>query len=217
MSFRRRMILLAAGAVAAAVVIASVVVYVVTRYQLRHDIDTSLRQKLTPGPDAVHVQAKALGAAEVREARRVERALAAAGFSGAKKGRHGGPQQGEVPPAVLFKELSRSANGRGVPPGAGAAVGPASGALVGPASGALSAPAPSPFSGRVTQPAPAQKAASLSAVRIVLPPAKLGGAQGYAQLLTSDGNVLRSGELGPGLPVSAATRAVAAGRKGAYL
>jgi two-component system sensor histidine kinase MprB len=53
-------------------------------------------------------------------------------------------------------------------------------------------------------------------VRIVLPPAKLGGAQGYAQLLTPEGNVLRSGELGPGLPVSAATRAVAAGRRGAY-
>ena len=49
MSFRRRMILLAAGAVAAAVVIASVVVYVVTRNELRGQIDASLRQKLTPG------------------------------------------------------------------------------------------------------------------------------------------------------------------------
>src|SRR5262249_20018054 len=81
----------------------------------------------------------------------------------------------------------------------------------------LSAPAGSPVSPGVARPTHAPKAASLSAVRIVLPPAKLGGAQGYAQLLTPDGNVLRSGELGPGLPVSAATRAVAAGRKGAYL
>ena len=58
MSFRRRMILLAAGAVAAAVVIASVVVYVVTRDELRGQIDASLRQKLTPGqPQAVQFQA----------------------------------------------------------------------------------------------------------------------------------------------------------------
>ena len=58
MSFRRRMVLLAAGAVAAAVAIASVVVYVVTRDQLRRDVDTSLRQKLTPGPDAVQLIAR---------------------------------------------------------------------------------------------------------------------------------------------------------------
>jgi two-component system sensor histidine kinase MprB len=215
MSFRRRMILLAAGAVAAAVVIASVVVYVVTRDQLRRDIDASLRQKLTPGPEAVQVQAKLPGPAEAREAGRVERALAAAAASGAT-GTRAGPQPHEAPDEVLFKELIRSANGLGVPPGAGAAVGPASRALVGPASGALSAPAPSPFRGRVTVPAPAPKGATLSAVRIVVPAAKLGGAPGYAQLLTPEGNVLHSGDLGPGLPVSAATRAVAAGRKGAY-
>jgi two-component system sensor histidine kinase MprB len=109
---------------------------------------------------------------------------------------------------VLFKALIRSAQGVGLPPGAGA--------VVGTGTGGLSAPAPTPFSGRATRPAPAPNSATLSAVRIVLPPAKLGGAQGYAQLLTPDGNVLRSGELGPGLPVSAATRAVAAGRRGAY-
>ena len=51
-SFRRRMVLLAAGAVAAAIVIASVVVYVVTGNELRGQIDTSLREKLTPGPQA---------------------------------------------------------------------------------------------------------------------------------------------------------------------
>src|SRR6202043_3358628 len=58
MSFRRRMILLAAGAVAAAVVIASFVVYVVTRNELRGQVDASLRQKLTPGqPQSVQIQA----------------------------------------------------------------------------------------------------------------------------------------------------------------
>ncbi|HEY1457045.1 MAG TPA: hypothetical protein VGF15_00880, partial [Solirubrobacteraceae bacterium] len=55
MSFRRRMVLLAAGAVAAAIVIASVVVYVVIGNELRGKIDTSLRQKLTPGPQAVQI------------------------------------------------------------------------------------------------------------------------------------------------------------------
>src|ERR1700693_5761199 len=61
MSFRRRMVLLAAGAVAAAVVIASVVVYVVTRNELRGQIDSSLRQKLTPGqPQAVQVKTETL-------------------------------------------------------------------------------------------------------------------------------------------------------------
>ena len=49
MSFRRRMVLLAAGAVAAAIVIASVVVYVVTRNELRGQLDASLRAKITPG------------------------------------------------------------------------------------------------------------------------------------------------------------------------
>ncbi|HWW91503.1 MAG TPA: HAMP domain-containing sensor histidine kinase [Solirubrobacteraceae bacterium] len=62
MSFRRRMILLAAGAVAAAVVIASVVVYVVTRDELRGQVDASLRQKLTPGqPQAVQVRTEYVG------------------------------------------------------------------------------------------------------------------------------------------------------------
>ena len=57
MSFRRRMVLLAAGAVAAAIVIASVVVYVVTRNELRGQIDASLRATVTPGlPQAVRFQ-----------------------------------------------------------------------------------------------------------------------------------------------------------------
>ncbi len=68
MSFRRRMVLLAAGAVAAAIVIASVVVYVVTGNELRGQIDTSLRQKLTPGPQAVQIQTMTLSSAAAREA-----------------------------------------------------------------------------------------------------------------------------------------------------
>ncbi|HUN79279.1 MAG TPA: hypothetical protein VMU32_10180, partial [Solirubrobacteraceae bacterium] len=56
MSFRRRMVLLAAGAVASAIIIASAVVYVVTRHELRGQIDASLREKVTPGqPLAVQI------------------------------------------------------------------------------------------------------------------------------------------------------------------
>jgi two-component system sensor histidine kinase MprB len=58
MSFRRRMVLLAAGAVATAIVLASVVVYVVTRNELRGQIDHSLRATVTPGlPQSVQFTA----------------------------------------------------------------------------------------------------------------------------------------------------------------
>src|SRR2546425_863075 len=83
------------------------------------------------------------------------------------------------------------------------------GAAAGTAQGGSSAPAPSKQPGRVTARAPGR--GRPTGVRIVLPAPKLGGPAGYAQLLTAEGNVLRSGEVGPGLPVSAATRAVAAG------
>src|SRR5271170_3880185 len=70
MSFRRRMVLLAAGAVAAAIVIASVVVYVVTANELHGEIDTSLRQKLTPGPQAVQIRTVNLGKSELARLKR---------------------------------------------------------------------------------------------------------------------------------------------------
>src|SRR5580693_7091134 len=70
MSFRRRMVLLAAGAVAAAIVIASVVVYVVTGNELRGQIDAGLRQKLTPGPQAVQIRSTVLSPAAVAKLKR---------------------------------------------------------------------------------------------------------------------------------------------------
>src|SRR5690348_15245132 len=78
MTFRRRTILLAAGAVAAAVVIASVVVYVVTRNELRGELDANLREKLTPGqPQAVQVRSAQISGAVLRaERERLSRALA---------------------------------------------------------------------------------------------------------------------------------------------
>ena len=55
MSFRRRMVLLAAGASGCGIVLASVVVYVVSGEVLRGQIDACLRQRLTPGPQAVQI------------------------------------------------------------------------------------------------------------------------------------------------------------------
>jgi two-component system sensor histidine kinase MprB len=53
-------------------------------------------------------------------------------------------------------------------------------------------------------------------VKVVLPAQKLGGATGYAQLVEPGGQVLRSDGGGAGLPVSAAARAVASGRRPAF-
>jgi two-component system sensor histidine kinase MprB len=210
MSFRRRMILLAAGAVAAAVVIASAIVYVVTRNELRGEVDTSLRRKLTPGaPQEVQIQAKTVHAADVREAQQLARALA-----GGKTTFHrrvpAGAASREGAGLVLFRSL-------GVPP---KAAGSASGTVVGPAQGAgpgsFTAPAPPVSGGRNGAANSIGPSVADAGVKIVLPVPKLGGASGYAQLLRPDGNVLRSGEPGPGLPVTGATRAVAAGRRAAF-
>ena len=53
-------------------------------------------------------------------------------------------------------------------------------------------------------------------VKLVLPAPRLGGATGYVQLFQSNGQVLRSEGKGSLLPVTAATRAVAAGRRSAF-
>jgi two-component system sensor histidine kinase MprB len=54
------------------------------------------------------------------------------------------------------------------------------------------------------------------AKRLVLPAPDLGGAVGYVQLFQPNGNLLRSQSKGSLLPITAATRAVAAGRRNAF-
>jgi two-component system sensor histidine kinase MprB len=204
MSFRRRMILLAAGAVAAAVVIASAIVYVVTRNELRGEIDTSLRQKLTPGaPQEVQIQAKTLSAADVREAQQLARVLAAS-KAPVERRLPAGVAAHNGAGLVLFRTLSV--------PAKAAALG-----ALGAAQGGFTARAPSLPGERTSVTRPVGPSGTTAGVKIVLPAPKLGGPPGYAQLLRPDGSVLRSGEPGPGLPVSAATRAVAAGRRSAFL
>jgi two-component system, OmpR family, sensor histidine kinase MprB len=218
MSFRRRMVLLAAGAVAAAVVIASVVVYVVTRDELRRQIDSSLRQKLTPGqPQAVQVKTETLTRAQLAKLER----------------------EGKLPPGAL-SHLGRQSASRSVttkaPDSGGASTGGS--VLTGRITSVdgknvvvwtqstTGAPPPgtqlqtsSPGFGvgvGLLNPTPLPKEGSHAALKVVLPVQKLGGATGYAQLVEPGGQVLRSDGTGAGLPVSEATRAVAAGRRPAF-
>jgi two-component system sensor histidine kinase MprB len=218
MSFRRRMILLAAGAVAAAVVIASVVVYVVTRDELRGQIDSGLRQKLTPGqPQAVQVKTETLTRAQL-----------------AKLGK-----EGKLPPGAL-SHLGREAGSRSVTtrapnPGRASTGGSVltgritsvegKNVVVWTQSTTGSPPpgtplqTPSPGFGLgvgLLNPTPLPQKGSHAAVKVVLPAQKLGGATGYAQLVEPGGQVLRSDGGGAGLPVSAAARAVASGRRAAF-
>jgi hypothetical protein len=202
MSFRRRMVLLAAGAVAAAIVIASVVVYVVTGNELRGQIDTSLRQKLTPGPQAVQLQTTLSSAAVAKLKKagkwppgglpRIAFGGPAAGttHSGGRGSAHGGGEG-----------LVRRSGGAGLP---GEPV-----AIEGNAAFAQSGSA-------AKVPLPGVHVQVNAFNKLVLPAPRLGGATGVVQLFQSNGEVLRSEGRGSLLPVTAATRAVAAGRRKAF-
>ena len=220
MSFRRRMVLLAAGAVAAAIVIASVVVYVVTGNELRGQIDASLRQKLTPGlPQTVQIRTVNLSKGELaklkREGRLPPAGLPQIGFGGTTMRKlytvgPGSARGGEGPaPEAGGNVASREAGGKVAGHEAGARsldseavkiegnahFSPSGSAVKGPPAGSVQV---SPFN------------------QLVLPAAALGGATGYVQLFQSNGQVVRSDSKGSLLPVTAATRAVAAGRRGAF-
>jgi two-component system sensor histidine kinase MprB len=194
MSFRRRTVVLAAGAVAAAVVIASIVVYVVTANELRHQIDSSLVAKVTPGQSAavqfrqvhLHVHVHARG------------------------GRSAGTTSGNV----TFTPPGETLGG-----GGRVTIGPVSGA----AATALAKqsppgnPRPGGSVGETQTAVPLPVAvAQVGGVRVVLPRKGLGQAAGYAQFVQPGKLLLRSEDTGPGLPVSPATREVAAGRRGPF-
>jgi two-component system sensor histidine kinase MprB len=200
MSFRRRVVLLAAGAVAAAIVLASVVVYVVTGTELRARIDASLRQKLTPGlPQAVQIKTVHVSAAEL-----------------AKLLREGRLPPGALPPIGLGQSVTRFGP---VPRGSAvAAVPPCAKAVLRSietaSSGSFSA---ARAYGETAQPRTAGGPRCVAPVnQLVLPPPTPGSAVGYVQLFQSNGRVLRSEAKGSQLPVTAATRAVAAGRRNAF-
>jgi two-component system sensor histidine kinase MprB len=165
MTFRRRMVLLAAVAVAAAIALASVVVYLVTRDELRGQVDSALKE-LVPGTGAGSVKV----VSEVRRGHGIS--VQQQGFSG------GG---GVI--ARMSAPVGANLTFSDVTPGG----------------------------------KPGQRGVGIrSQQQLILPKAKLGGAVGYAQLVTPGGQVLLPGPGGPQLPIDAAARAVAAGRHPAF-
>ncbi len=203
MSFRRRVVLLAAGAVATAIVIASAVVYVVTGNELRGRVDASLRQKLTPGlPQAVKITTVHVGAAQLvklmREGRLPPGASPRIGFGGSVAG---------------FGLAPRGSAVTAVPACAKAVLHSIQTAYSGGSSAAVSLAS----SGETPAPRTAHPPKCVAPVnQLVLPPPTPGSAVGYVQLFQSNGQVLRSETKGSRLPVTAATRAVAAGRRGTF-
>ncbi len=235
MSFRRRMVLLAAGAVAAAIVLASVVVYVVTRNELRGQLDASLLSKITPGQQsAVQLQISGTRSQLAKLAKEGNLPLPVAGLFGLGAGAGTSGAQasgGAVAPANAAKRLGTLV--RGVSGEAGAALAEpvpthaeARTARATPSATRIHAGAgneTATIEAKATAPIGSVFFAKKSLVRVgpghpslVLPPTELGGPTGYVQLLLSDGEVIHTPSKGNALPITAATRAVAAGRKGTF-
>jgi two-component system, OmpR family, sensor histidine kinase MprB len=193
MSFRRRVVLLAAGAVAAAVVIASVVVYVATRNELRGRIDATLRAKITPGqPQAVRILA-------LNPPANLKPGEQAPGRSATHVVIHGSASGAAL--NELAKRFSGGPEGAAapqLPPGVAGAI--ENKVFVSKAGGRLAATGGGPG----------------AAPRLVVPVPQGGGPAGYVQLVGSNGNLLRSQSGGFSIPVTAATRAVAAGKRDAF-
>ncbi|HEY4429354.1 MAG TPA: HAMP domain-containing sensor histidine kinase [Solirubrobacteraceae bacterium] len=200
MSFRRRVVLLAAVAVAAAVVIASVVVYVVTRDELRGQLDASLRDRVKPGlPESLQVQLppgdrgivpKSLKATAKHAGGEASGVLALP-VPGAAKSvtRPARRAQGEAPNTARGSSLDHSqVSGGRIDEG---------------------------FMVATRRSGPS--ATGMGLARILLP-TKLGGTAGVAQIARTDGKLV--GASGPApqavLPVTSATREVAAGKRGPF-
>jgi two-component system, OmpR family, sensor histidine kinase MprB len=218
MRFRRRVVLLAAGAVAAAVVLASVVVYVVTRDELRRQIDSSLRQKLTPGqPQAVQVKTETLTRAQLAKLER-EGKLPPGALSHLGRNSTSGSVTTKAPDSGSASTGGSELTGRITSvDGKNVVVWTQSTTGVPPPGTQLQMPSPGfGVGGGPLSLTPPPGKGSHAALKVVLPAQKLGGATGYAQLVEPGGQVLRSDGTGAGLPVFATTRAVAAGRRPAF-
>ncbi len=235
MSFRRRMILLAAGAVAAAIVIASVVVYVVTRNELQGQLDSSLRAKITPGQQsAVQIQVSGTSSqlAKLVKEGKLPPAVAGAFRSNAGAGASGVQAGGEVTaPANGPQGLALAVQGSSKGSGAVHAEPSATHAESGPTHGesgtahtndgarhasvTIERKAVAP-NGSVAVAKEALAHAEPGRTSLVLPPTELGGPAGYVQLFLSNGEILHTPSRKYALSITAATRAVAEGRRDAF-
>ena len=205
MTFRRRTILLAACAVSAAIIVASAVVYVVTRHELRGQIDASLREKVTPGqPLAVQLLTRVTRHAKV------------------VPGIAGSAAVGVAPPPETF-ETERAA-GRVTPHASTRKDGQATKVV---ARGTVKAGphevvtwerrtlAPGAVAALKGLPGATARLPTETAVdRLVLPAPRLGGPTGFIQLYTANGKLLRSS--GPAVPVTQAAKQVADGARAPF-
>ena len=216
MSFRRRTVMLAAGAVAAAVVIASVVVYFVTRDELVSQIDASLREK----PRTVALAG--LSAVEVKKLAQEANAPPLAQLLAAKPPGSATAEVGVqlVNGVVVRRDMSvtrpapprvKSGAGGHASGGGGVSPPPENRTIGGPTGFVIEQHGGSSLPAAVTKRLPQFS----SGARLVIPQQALGGATGYVQLY-SPGGTVHTGENGPLLPVTAATRAVAAGSHSAF-
>jgi two-component system sensor histidine kinase MprB len=232
MSFRRRMVLLAAGAVAAAIVIASVVVYVVTRNELQGQLDSSLRAKITPGQQAaVHIQISGTRSQLAKLAKEGKPPLPVGGVFGfaTGAGASGGQASGAVlapangPKRLLAPVRGASSKESGKvnvessvvhaePSATHADNGAHETVTIERKALAQTAPSPSPKES-LTHAVPVAVPGSPS---LVLPPTELGGPTGYVQLFLSNGEIIHTPSKRLALPITAAARAVAAGRRDAF-
>ncbi len=232
LSFRRRMVLLAAGAVAAAIVIASVVVYVVTRNELRGQLDASLRGKITPGRQFVKIETH-LGQQELAQLARegklpallaaVPRGLSVLTKPGASLATPStrvlrGPSGYVQGSAAPFEEAAHASGG-------GSSGGSSSGGssnqsgstkhtAIAKSEGGGEVSETLTFGRHVTRAVPGGSAAAQ--LRLGLAGPAVEGAAGYVQLSLANGEVLGSTSNDSQLPITRATRAVACGHHNAF-
>jgi two-component system sensor histidine kinase MprB len=218
MSFRRRMVLLAAGAVAAAIVIAAVVVYTVTRNELRSQLDASLRAKITPGRQFVKIESSLTPQELTRLAREGKLPAQLAALPG-RLGVFAGPATSPTPLSggeTVPAPSSGSAHGSAGSPGAARSseaaaqvrkVLPKAFGAGGTVAEETVAIAPHVTHGTSQGPLPNVQ------LRLHLQGPPVTGTVGYVQLSLADGEVLGSTSREPHLPITAATQAVASGRR----
>ncbi len=218
MSFRRRTVLLAAGAVAVSVLIASVVVYFVTRGELVGQLDTRLRTK----PQSVAFAG--LTAGELAKLAKEGKVPPEAKVFASRAGPAGANEQVRVQlrnGEIVSRSVKVTAPARGAakPDLNGAAPGGAAILSVVPAPATPEHPG-SAGEARGFSSAVAPFATSLPKLgkqtRLIIPPRAIGEEAGYVQLYSPGGRTVHTGDRGPLLPVTAATRAVAAGSRPAY-
>ncbi|HTY97954.1 MAG TPA: HAMP domain-containing sensor histidine kinase [Solirubrobacteraceae bacterium] len=232
-SFRHRMVLLAAGAVAAAIVIASVVVYVVTRNELRSQLDASLRSKVAPGRQFVKIESHLDPKQLLQLTREGKLPPVLAPMSGAYgfSAKANGTVQQLATPTPAGTVIAKPSSGASPTP---ASASPAGGGVA--QGGGVVTFEGTEGSGRESKSSahgggggseetftfhrvlhdPPTRPVALAQLRLRLQGTAVEGSSGYVQLVLADGEVLGSTSKHSQLPITPATRAVASGHRDSF-